>query len=95
MQHFNNGFEPLEQFVTALPEFVKGLCLFFEYIKDRIGAFTAIDLGGEWVIAKIFARLLGVLRQGSTENRLEVGGRGCRIGCRHGIMRDMSGVLSG
>ena len=95
MQHFNNRVEPLEQFGIVLPEFVKGLCLFLEYIKYRISAVTAIDLVGEWVTAKIFASFLGVLRQGSIENGLEVGRRGCRIGCRHGILRDMLGVLSG
>ena len=95
MQHFNNGSEPLEQFGIALPEFVKGLCLFLEYVKDRIGAVTAIDLVCEWVMAKIFASFLGVLHQGSIENGFEVGGCGCHIGCRHGIMGDMSDVLSG
>ena len=89
MQHFNNRSEPLDQFSIALPKFVKDLCLFFEYNKDRIGAVAAIDLGGEWVIAKIFASFLGVLLQGSIENGLEVGGRGCRIGCRHGIRVDI------
>ena len=77
MQHFNNRFEPFDQFGRiALPEFVKRLCLFFEYINDGISAVTAIDLGGEWVIAKIFAGLFSVLHQGSIENRLKVG-RGC------------------
>ena len=66
MQHFNNRFEPLKQFGIAVPEFVKGLCLFLEYIKDRFGAIAAIDLVGEWVSVKIFAGFLGVLHQGST-----------------------------
>ena len=82
MQHFDNRSEPIEQFFIALPNFVELFCLLLEYIKDRIGAVTAIDLRGEWVFVKIFASLLGVLLQGSIEKRIKVGGRGDRIGRR-------------
>ena len=44
MQHINDRSEPLEQFGIALPEFVKRLCLLLEYVKDRLGVVTAIDL---------------------------------------------------
>jgi len=45
IQHFDDRFEPLEQFGIALPEFVKLSGLFLEYVKDRIGAVTTIELG--------------------------------------------------
>lgn len=45
MQYLDDRFEPLEQFVIALPEFVKLSGLFLEYVKDGIGAFTTIELG--------------------------------------------------
>jgi hypothetical protein len=45
MQYLDDGFEPLEQFCIALPEFVKLSGLFSEYVKDRIGAVTTIELG--------------------------------------------------
>ena len=73
MQHFDNRSEPIEQFGIALFEFVKPFCLLSEYIKNRIGAVTAIYLGGEWVVAEIFAGLLGVLHQGSIEKHIKVG----------------------
>jgi hypothetical protein len=82
MQHFDNRSEPIEQFGIALFEFVKRLCLFLEYMKDRIGGVTGINLGGERVVVKIFASLLGVLRQGSIEKRIKVGGCGGCIGRR-------------
>jgi hypothetical protein len=44
MQHINDRSEPLEQFGIALLEFVKRLCLLLEYVKDRLGVVTAIDL---------------------------------------------------
>jgi len=44
MQHINDRSEPLEQFGIALPKFVKRLCLLLEYVKDRLGVVTAIDL---------------------------------------------------
>ena len=44
MQHTNDRFETLEQFDIALSEFVERLCLFLEYVKDGLGAVTAIDL---------------------------------------------------
>ena len=44
VQHINNRSEPLEQFGIAVPEFVKRLCLLLEYVKDRLGVVTAIDL---------------------------------------------------
>jgi len=44
MQHTNDRSEPLEQFGIALPEFVKRLCFLLEYVKDRLGVVTAIDL---------------------------------------------------
>jgi hypothetical protein len=44
MQHINDGSEPLEQSGVVLPEFVKRLCLILEYVKDRVGVVTAIDL---------------------------------------------------
>ena len=44
MQHINDRFEPPEQCGIALPEFVKHLCLLMEYVKDRVGVVTAIDL---------------------------------------------------
>ena len=72
MQHINDRFQPLEQFGIALPEFVKRLCLLLEYVKDRLGVVTAINLGGEGVIAEIFPGSVCVLRQGGIENRLKV-----------------------
>jgi hypothetical protein len=44
MQHTDGRSEPPEQFGIALPEFVKCLCLLLEYVKDRLGVVTAIDL---------------------------------------------------
>ena len=41
----DDRFEPLEQFGIALPGFVKFSDLFSEYVKDRIGAVTSIELG--------------------------------------------------
>ena len=73
MQHIDDRSKPLEQFGITLPEFVKHPGLFLEYIKDRIGAVTAIDLGGEWVVAEIFPTLLCVLLQGSIEKSSEIG----------------------
>jgi hypothetical protein len=76
MQPFDNGSEPLEQLGIAFPEFLKRPGLFLEYLEDRIGAVAAIDFVGEWMVAKIFPSLLGVVRQGSIEKVLEVGGCG-------------------
>jgi len=77
MQDLDDRFEQLEQFdIALLPEFVKLSGLFLEYGKDRIRVVATIDLGSEWVVAEIFASLLGVLRQGGIENRLEVRSRG-------------------
>ena len=45
MQYLDDRFEPLEQFCIAFPEFVKFFGLFLEYVKDGIGAVTAIELG--------------------------------------------------
>jgi hypothetical protein len=54
-------------------------------IKDGNGG--SIGSVGEWVVAEIFPGLFGVLCQGMVEKRLEVGGRGGRIGGRgRGIM---------
>ena len=94
MQHINDWSEPLKQFGISVPEFNKRPGLFFEYIKNRIGAVTTVDPVGKWVIAKIFPSLLGVLGQGSIEKSLEVGGCGGCIG-GHGIMGEMLDVLSG
>ena len=44
MKHIDDWSEPLEQSGIALPEFVKRLCLLLEYVKDRLGAITAIEL---------------------------------------------------
>jgi hypothetical protein len=74
MQHIDNGSEPLEQFGIAVSEFIKRSGLFLEYMKDRIGAVATIDPVGKWVVAEIFPSLFGVVRQGSIEKRLEVGG---------------------
>jgi hypothetical protein len=76
MQDLDDRFEPLEQFDIALPEFVKRSGLFLKYGNDRIRVVATIDLGSKWVVAEIFASLLGVLRQGCVENRLEVRGSG-------------------
>ena len=73
MQHVDDGSKPPKQFGIALLEFVKRPGLFLEYIKDRIGTATAIDLGGEWMISEIFPSLLSVLLQGSIEKSLEGG----------------------
>ena len=73
-QYIDNGLKQFEQFRFAPPKFVKRLGLFLKYIKDRIGIVTAIDLRGKWVVAEIFPSLLGVVRQGSIENSLKVGG---------------------
>jgi hypothetical protein len=61
MQYIDDGSEPLEQFGIAVPEFIKPLGLFLEYIKNRIGAVAVINLVSEWVVAEIFPSLLGVL----------------------------------
>ena len=45
VQYLDDRFEPLEQLGIALPEFVKPSGLLLEYVKDRIGAVTAIELG--------------------------------------------------
>jgi hypothetical protein len=76
MQHINDRSEPLEQLGIALPEFVKRLCLFLEYDKDRLGVVTAIDLRGERVIAEIFPSSLCVFRQGGIKDYLKVRGSG-------------------
>jgi hypothetical protein len=65
VQHIDDRFEPLEQFSIAIPEFIKRPGLFLEYIKDRIGAFAAMDPVGEGMVAEIFPSLLAVVRQGS------------------------------
>ena len=57
MQHIDDRSKPLEQFGITLLEFVKRPGLFLEYIKDRIRAVTAIDLGGEWVVVENFPTL--------------------------------------
>lgn len=91
IQHLDDGSEPLEQFGIAPLEFSKLLCLFFEYMKDVIRAAALSYIGGEWVIAKIFSCLPGVLPQGSIKKGVKVGGRG-----GHGTMgMDMSRALSG
>jgi hypothetical protein len=82
MQDLNDRFEPLEQFDIALPEFVEHSGLFLEYGNDRIRVVATIDLGSKWVVAEIFASLLGVLCQGGIENRLEVIGSGSCISSR-------------
>jgi len=45
MQYLDDRFEPLEQFGIALPEFIELYGFFLEYVKDRIGAVTTIELG--------------------------------------------------
>jgi hypothetical protein len=96
MQHVDDGSKPPKQFGIAIFEFFKRPGLFLEYMKDRIGTVTAIELGGEWVVAEIFPSLLSVLLQGSIEKSLEGGGREGCIGRRgHGITVEMSDVLSG
>jgi hypothetical protein len=77
MQHIDDRSEQLEQFGITLHEFIKRPGLFFEYIKDIIGAIATIDPVGEWVVAEILPSLLGVISQGSIEERLEVGRRSC------------------
>ena len=78
MQHIDNRSEQLEQFGITLHKFIKRPELFFEYIKDIIGAIATIDPVGEWVVAEIILpSLLGVISQGSIEERLEVGRRSC------------------
>ena len=72
--------------------------LFLKYIKDGIGAVTAIDLGGERVVAETCSSLFVVVFQGKIEKALKIGrgGRGGRIGSqRHGIMEGMPDVLGG
>jgi hypothetical protein len=76
MQHIDDRSEPLEQFGIAPLEFVKRPGLLLEYIKDRVGTVAAIDTAGEWVIAEIIPRLLGVVRQRGIEKGLKVGGSG-------------------
>jgi hypothetical protein len=44
MQNRDDIIEPLEQFGIALPEFVEFYGLFLEYVKDRIGTVTTIEL---------------------------------------------------
>ena len=93
MQHVDDGFKPPKQFGIAILEFVKRPGLFLEYMKDRFGTATAIDLGGEWVVAEIFPSLLCVLLQGSIEKSREGGGREGCIGRRgHGIAVEMCGM---
>jgi len=79
-QHNDDGSEPHEQSGIALPEFVKRLCLLLEYVKDRLGVFTAIDLGGEGMVPETYPSLFGVLRQGGIQRRLKgedgIGSRG-------------------
>jgi hypothetical protein len=93
MQDLDDRFEPLEQFDITLPEFVKRCGLFLKYGNDRIRIVATIDLGSEWMVAEIFASLLGVLRQGGIENRLEVRGNGSCIRSRghvrHGDNEDV------
>ena len=79
MQDIDDRSEPLEQFWITLPEFVKRLGLFLEYIKDSIGAVTAIDLGGERVVAEMCSSLPGVLFQGSIEKGLKSRGHGTMV----------------
>ena len=45
MQYLDDRFEPLEQFGIALPEFTELSGLFLEYVNDRIGGVTSIELG--------------------------------------------------
>ena len=78
MQYINDRSEAIEQFRIVLPEFVKRLCLLLEYVKDRLGVVTVIDLRGERVIAEIFPCSLCVLHQGGIKKCLKVkGGGGC------------------
>jgi hypothetical protein len=85
MQDVDDRFEPLEQFVIALPKFAKRIGLFLEYGNNRPRVVATIDLGSECVVAEIFASLLGILRQGGIENCLEVRGNGGCIRSRgHG-----------
>ena len=98
MQNIDDGSEALEQFWITLPEFVKRLGLFLEYIKDGIGTVTAIDLGGERVLAEFCSSLFGVVFQGSIEKGLKIGGGGGGsriISRRHGIMEGRSDVSGG
>ena len=76
MQHVDDRSEVLEQSGIALSEFIEHFGLFFKYSDEGITVVTVIELGGKWVVAEIFPSLFGVLRQGNTENCLEVGGRG-------------------
>lgn len=62
MQDLDDRVEPLEQYDIALPELVKLSGLFLKYGKNRIRIVATIDLGSEWVVAEIFASLLGVIR---------------------------------
>jgi hypothetical protein len=61
MQHVDDRSKPLGQFSIAVPEFIKCPELFLEYVKDRIGAVTAMNPGGEWVVANIVPSLPGVV----------------------------------
>lgn len=96
MQHIDDRCEPFEQLGIAVFEFIKCLGLGSEYMEDRIGAVAAINPVGEIVVAEIFPSLLGVLRQGSVEEGLKVGGREGHVGRQgHGIMGGKSDASSG
>ena len=81
VQAVDDGLKPLDQFTVTVSEFIKSLGLFLEYGKDCLGRIACIDLWGEWVLAKILPRLIGIFSQGGIEADFEVEGRG---GCTSG-----------
>jgi hypothetical protein len=84
MQGIDDRLKPDDQSGIIVSDFVKCLDLCLEYKKNIIERIACIDLQGEWVVAEIVSRLIGILGQGGIEDDFEGGGRGdCVSSRRH------------
>jgi hypothetical protein len=75
-------------FAISIPKIVECLCFFLKNVKYRIGRTATSELGGDWIRDNVLPRLLGVLLQGSIEDRLELRRR---LGCVQGGIRGHDG----
>jgi len=73
VQPIDNGLEPLDQLWIAIPEFIKGLGLCLEYSKNVVRRLAFIDVGSQWVVAKVLSSSFDVLGQSYLEEGFEGG----------------------
>jgi hypothetical protein len=73
VQPIDNRPERLDQLWITIPELIERLRLRLEYSENGIRRLASIDVGSQWVVAKILSSAFGILDQGYVEEGFEVG----------------------